>query len=447
MSEVLVSQPLHVAALSSGRNWFLRQRRTLMLALLVAMFIITALAPRIFITIPSGHGGILWLRFFGGTQASQQALGEGLHVIPPWDHIFIYDMRVQEHDQAYEVIAREGLQVTVRSSFRWHLNPATLPRLHKTIGPNYLNVLLVPEVGSVLRERISQYEIEELFSSRRTQIQGEILQAVAREMPGESVNRIGINVDDHDGEDFVIMTDILLKDVTLPFRLRSAIERKLEQAQISQEYGFRIQRERLESERKQIEAQGIQAFQQTVQAGISEAYLKWRGIEATLQLAASPNAKVVIVGGGSQGLPLILNTGDTPSLPAAPPAAPATPHPAKHKADVDAESAGRISGSIDMSPPQSNSPFETLANPHSTAEEDEIEAEAVAVEKATDAWSKSGVAAAPAAPAARALDDEPGADAPPYILRSFADAFGYRLKPITPPASASADIGPKPSPR
>ncbi len=197
-------------------------------------------------------------------------------------------------------------------------------------------------------------------------------------MPGESVNRIGIKVGDHDGEDFVIMTDILLKDVTLPFRLRSAIERKLEQAQISQEYGFRIQRERLESERKQIEAQGIQAFQQTVQAGISEAYLKWRGIEATLQLAASPNAKVVIVGGGSQGLPLILNTGDTPTVPSTPPAGPATPHPVKlQKADVDGQSAGRIAGSIDMSPPQTNSPFETLANPRGTSEEAEIEAEAL----------------------------------------------------------------------
>jgi regulator of protease activity HflC (stomatin/prohibitin superfamily) len=445
MSEVLISQPLHAAVLSSGRIWFLRHRRTLMLTLLVAMFIVTALAPRIFITIPSGHGGILWLRFFGGTQAEQKALGEGLHIIPPWDHIFIYDMRVQEHDQAYEVIAREGLQVTVRSSFRWHLNSATLPRLHKLIGPNYLEVLLVPEVGSVLRERISQYEIEELFSSRRTQIQGEILQSVAREMPGEAVNRIGINGEDHGGEDFVFMTDILLKDVTLPFRLRSAIERKLEQAQISQEYGFRIQRERLESERKQIEAQGIQAFQQTVQAGISEAYLKWRGIEATLQLAASPNAKVVIVGGGSQGLPLILNTGDTPQMPAAPPAAAASPHPAKvQKADADAENAGRIAGSIDMSPPQSNSPFETLANPRGTAEEAEIEAEAIAAEKAANAAVKAS-ATTPAA--AASSDEEPGVDAPPYILRSFADAFGYRLKPVVPPASASANIGPNERPR
>lgn len=402
-----------------------------MLALLVLMFVVAALASRIFITIPSGHGGILWLRFFGGTQASESALGEGMHVIFPWDHIFIYDMRVQEHDQAYEVIAREGLQVTVRSSFRWHLSRANLPRLHKEIGPNYVNVLLVPEVGSVLRERISQYDIEELFSSRRTQIQAEILQAVAAERPSESENRIGIKATDHGGGDFVVMTDVLLKDVTLPFRLRSAIERKLEQAQISQEYSFRIQRERLESERKQIEAQGIQAFQQTVQAGISETYLKWRGIEATLQLATSPNAKVVIVGGGSQGLPLILNTGDSAAPPASP--APATPADPVKLQKATAESAAQDSGSIDVAPPPSNATFETLANPEAALEKSVGDKEAAAVQPAP-------VSEVPE-------EDTPNSDAPPYILRSFADAFGYRLQPIVPPPSASVDIGPNERPR
>ena len=245
----------------------------------------------------------------------------------PWDHIFIYDMRVQEREQSYQVMAREGLQITVRSSFRWQLNRTSLARLHKEIGPNYLNVLLIPEIGSVVRERMSQYNIEELFSSRRTEIQAEILQAVVSETAGQSPNRIGGSSTADRSEDFVILTDVLLKDVTLPFRVRSAVERKLEQAQITQEYSFRIEREKLESQRKQIEAQGIQAFQQTVQAGISENYLKWRGIEATLQLAQSPNSKVVIVGGGSNGLPLILNTEDTapqrlPQTPGAPPAAP-----------------------------------------------------------------------------------------------------------------------------
>lgn len=414
--------------------WFERRRRGILLMLLVMMFVIAALASRIFITIPSGHGGILWLRFFGGTQVSQPALGEGLHVVFPWDSIFIYDMRVQEHDEEFAVIAKDGLQVSVRSSFRWALNRSTLAKLHKEIGPNYVNVLLVPEVGSVLRERMSQYEIEELFSSRRTQIQHEILQAVTSERAGEAPNHIGSSVAAATPDDYVTMTDILLKDVTLPFRLRSAIERKLEQAQISQEYGFRIEREKLESQRKQIEAQGIQAFQQTVQAGISEAYLKWRGIEATLQLATSPNAKVVVVGGGKQGLPLILNTDDASPLPApqlpparAPGADPARTGSAKMQ-DTDGENAGKVAGSIDMSPPQSNAPFERLITP-----EPEV---ADGADAADVPEKKSGAVHV----------EEPGADQPPYILRSFADAFGYRLAPRT-PAPAASVIGPNGRPQ
>ncbi len=389
-----------------------------MLVTLVLMFVIAALAPRIFITVPSGHGGILWLRFFGGTQTSQAALGEGLHVIMPWDHIFIYDMRVQEREQSYQVMAREGLQITVRSSFRWQLNRANLARLHKEIGPNYLNVLLIPEIGSVVRERMSQYNTEELFSSRRTEIQAEILKAVVAETPGQATNRIGggNTVDPREGfvtmsEDFITLTDVLLKDVTLPFRVRSAVERKLEQAQITQEYSFRIEREKLESQRKQIEAQGIQAFQQTVQAGISENYLKWRGIEATLQLAQSPNSKVVIVGGGSNGLPLILNTEDTAPAQRAP-QAPASPvNPVKVQ-KASADNGTRTPGSIDATPPQTNALVDELITPGSS-------------KRGGDAIMRLGLPASDVL--SKAADDEP-----PYILRSFADAFGYRLQKVTP---------------
>jgi regulator of protease activity HflC (stomatin/prohibitin superfamily) len=401
-----------------------------MLVLLVLMFVVAALASRIFITVPSGHGGILWMRFFGGTQTQSTALGEGLHIIFPWDHIFIYDMRVQEHEQTYQVITKDGLQVSVKCSFRWQLNRSTLGRLHKDIGPNYMNVLLVPEVGSVSRERISQYNVEQLFSSHRTQVQNEIFQAVIAENPGQSVNRIGSKDTIFPTDDYITLTDILLKDVTLPFLLRSAIERKLEQAQISQEYAFRIQRERLESERKQIEAQGIQAFQQTVQTGISDAYLKWRGIEATLQLATSPNSKVVIVGGGSQGLPLILNTDD--SAPRhAPPAAAAEPaHPAKVQ-KADAEQGGKLAGSIDMTPASTNTSIDRLINPQAAAD------------------SEEEGAPPPAAPGqfSTQLNQPESSDAPPYILRSFADAFGYRLQPIVPGAAASIEIGPNERPR
>ena len=87
-----------------------------------------------------------------------------------------------------------------------------------------------------------------------------------------------------------------------------------------QEYKFRVEREAEESKRKQIEADGIAAFQKTVSQGISESYLRWRGIEATLALAQSPNAKIVVIGSGKDGLPIILGNVDTPLAPGATPA-------------------------------------------------------------------------------------------------------------------------------
>lgn len=295
------------------RHGLLRLRRPLMLSFLVLMLVVTFLAPRIFITVPSGYAGVLWLRFFGGGTIVDHPLREGLHIIFPWDHVYLYDMRMQVGDETYQIISKEGLQFSVRLNFRWRLNPNRLAELHRTIGPNYLNVLIAPEIGSVTRARIANFTAQDLLSGKRAQVQKEIyMYTVTDDIP----NNIGSAIikGSQPSPDSVLLVDILLKDVVLPPRLKEAIERKLEQGQIVEEYEFRIQRERLESERKKIEAEGIQAFQQTVTAGISDAYLKWRGIEATLQLATSDNAKVIVIGGGgSEGLPLILNTGDSPA--------------------------------------------------------------------------------------------------------------------------------------
>jgi regulator of protease activity HflC (stomatin/prohibitin superfamily) len=104
----------------------------------------------------------------------------------------------------------------------------------------------------------------------------------------------------------------------LPAAIMAAINRKTEQYYIAEEYKFRVEREKRESERKKIEGEGIRDFQQTVSQGISESYLRWRGIEATLQLSQSTNSKVVIIGSGKDGLPVILGNADTPaSLPRA----------------------------------------------------------------------------------------------------------------------------------
>ena len=124
-------------------------------------------------------------------------------------------------------------------------------------------------------------------------------------------------------DDMLIIYDTLVLGLELPATVNAAINRKIEQYYLVQEYGFRVEREKKESERKQIEANGIRDFQQTVTQGISDSYVRWRGIEATLQLAQSPNSKIVIIGSGKDGLPVILGNVDTPMQPT--PAAPAVP--------------------------------------------------------------------------------------------------------------------------
>ena len=110
--------------------------------------------------------------------------------------------------------------------------------------------------------------------------------------------------------DTIILYDTLLHGIELPPLVVTAINRKTEQYYISEEYKFRVERERRESERKKIEAEGIREFQQIVSQGISDSYLRWRGIEATLQLSQSTNSKVVIIGSGKDGLPIILGNVD-----------------------------------------------------------------------------------------------------------------------------------------
>ena len=328
------------------RRWYWTRRRTILLVVLVWLFALVMLAPYVLITVPPGYVGVLWLRFAGGTVLGH-GLDEGLHPILPWNRIYIYDARLKQHSETYDVVSKDGLSLQVEVTFRWRLLKTTIGGLHRDIGPNYLEVLLVPEVGSVARQVIARYDWQALASSQRLLVQQNMLNAatgcelmtgpapptgptggstvspfLGRLLPSADSPTIQSCPFSHAEIQYVGITDILIRNVILPASLRVAIERKLEQSQVADEYDYRIQREWKETYRKAIEAVGIADFQRTVQSGISETYLKWRGIEATLELARSPNAKVVVIGGNG-GLPIILNTGDdlkgNPGTPPAPP--------------------------------------------------------------------------------------------------------------------------------
>lgn len=306
------------------RAYYLKNRLKIILRTLVLAAVLVIAWPYITITIPAGQVGVLFRPLVGGTTVSRP-MTEGLNFLLPWNQISLYDTRIQVRTSQFEAVTADGLHVTIGVVYRYRVHASKAGRLHKVIGPNYTKVLLDPAINSIVRRETSRYTSSQIYGARRSELQSNIFAGVI-----DPVNRnmiegssdpsatdmvferpILLSVRENPSKGYVPlieMVDVLISEVSLPARVREAIEKKEEQQQVQQEYVFRIEREKLESTRKRIEAEGIRDFQQTVQAGISDNYLRWRGIEATLRLATSPNSKTVIIGGGSTGMPLILNT-------------------------------------------------------------------------------------------------------------------------------------------
>jgi len=281
------------------------------LPLLIGLFVLVVCWERIVITIPPGHGGVHWYLLYGGTRAAPGALNEGVHVIFPWNRIYDYDMRMQSKKFKYDAVTRDGLHVSIGVSVRWRVNPDRLGRLHQSFGPQYADTLVDPAVGSIARHVLSNYDVDALISERRNDIQSAIFaQVTAESIPNGIARAAGPH-----GPNTVLLEDILITSVELPENVRTAIESKLQQAQLVDEYRYRVDRERLESDRKAVEAEGIRRFQQIVSSNMTPSYLRWRGIEATLELAQSPNSKVVVIGNQqSGGMPLILDGASSPVI-------------------------------------------------------------------------------------------------------------------------------------
>ena len=289
----------------------------LVIYLLVATLVCVILAPFCLITVPSGYVGVLWKRFGGGTVLNPSLLkNEGMRITLPWNLVFLYDLRLQSATDTYNAISRDGISLTATINIRFRLKRDAVPQLHQSIGPDYLHALILPEIGNRMREVISQYTAEDVYSTKRAEIQDKIRQH-AESMLGEKMMSGGESEDEAENAPYRIplyamlnLIDTLILGIELPSAVVTAINRKIEQYYISEEYKFRVAREIRESERKKIEAEGIHEFQQIVSQGISDSYLRWRGIEATLQLAQSSNSKIVVVGTGKDGLPVILGNFD-----------------------------------------------------------------------------------------------------------------------------------------
>lgn len=272
------------------------KRGFIIVTLLVIALIAVYLWPHVFITIYSGHNGVLFRRLHQGT-VMQRTYSEGLHIIFPWDRMYIYDLRIQEIKSIVHVLSQNGLIINIHVSTRYHVHQPRVPVLHVRVGPDYLEKIIKPAIVSSVRQVVGKYRPEDLYSGdMRELMQDEMLVALI-----EETGRIPI-----------VYNALVIENIQLPDLIKEAIEGKLKQEQLFLEYEFRLQRAEAEAQRREIEARGIKAYQDIIAEHLPPDLLTWLGIKATLELAASPNAKIVVVGSGRDGLPLILNTGDGP---------------------------------------------------------------------------------------------------------------------------------------
>ncbi|HEX4367778.1 MAG TPA: prohibitin family protein [Rhodopila sp.] len=327
---------------------------TLVMLLMVAVFLI----PLSVVFIGPGNGGVLWKRFAGGTQF-QTALGQGFQLIWPWDRIYIYNLRLQQWHEDLYALTSDGLSLSVEVAARYRLSADNLAYLQDAVGPDYVAKVISPQVGAAVRKLIALYPVESLLGPLRNQVQEVIfntltdrnrLNEIGALDAGTGSDRppIGLPPPDdrrtaHASRDglvnvkvntlnrpLILLQDLLISRIVMPESVQAAINAKLEEAQHAQEYNYRLAAERDEAERQAIKAEGIRRFEDIVGRNLTQGYLTLRGIEATQALALSSNAKVIVVG-GNQGLPLILNTGDGTVLgngatgPGVSPAKPAQP--------------------------------------------------------------------------------------------------------------------------
>ncbi|RXJ51286.1 prohibitin family protein [Gelidibacter gilvus] len=258
-------------------------------AIIAAIVLIIILAKSA-VTVSSGQAGVLYKTFGGGVVTDEPALGEGFHIIAPWNNVFIYEVRQQEILDKMSVLSSNGLDIKLEASIWFQPAYESLGKLHQEKGEMYKERILLPAIRSAARSVVGRYTPEQLYSSKRDAIQQEIFEETQKFVKDQ----------------YIQLNEVLVRDVTLPSTIKDAIERKLRQEQESLEYEFRLVTASKEAEKVIIEAQGKADANRILSASLTDKILQDKGIEATVKLSESTNSKVVVIGSGNSGLPIIL---------------------------------------------------------------------------------------------------------------------------------------------
>jgi prohibitin 1 len=273
-------EPFTIEHSVGGGRAFIRGAGTILLLVVAAIIALSSTS-----CVRTGHVGVVSM--FG--RVTGRTLSEGIHIVNPVANVTELSIKTQEIKEKASVPSKEGLIMGLEASILYHLDPARAATVYQQMGPTYADILLIPTFRSAIRAITAGNTAASLYSDGREGIAQQILEDVRRQVAPRGV----------------IVENVLLRDLQLPETLKHAIEAKQQAQQEAQRMEYVLQREKQEAERKRVEAAGIKDFQDIVSQGISEKLLEWKGIEATMELVKSQNAKVIVVGNSKNGLPLI----------------------------------------------------------------------------------------------------------------------------------------------
>lgn len=283
------------------------------LGVLFVSLVVGYLAPNIFISVPAGHVGVLWSRLFGGT-VTTEVFSEGLHAFLPWDHVTLYDVREQRLSEQVDSVTSDGVHVMITMDVRYHPIISQLGFLQRNLGPDYVSTLIAPNVSAFLRQQVARYSTEEVYSTQRVYIERVVLDYMR-------LNRSVILRASTAGLQFVNYDAVFINGVVLPKSMRAAIGLKIAQREAVHEWSYRVQREQLESQRREIEAEGTRRVLAILGEKLSDTFVRLRYVEMLGTLAQGNGTKLIVTAPGGAGPGLLVGT-DAPAMPSSPAAGP-----------------------------------------------------------------------------------------------------------------------------
>ncbi|MGM0475320.1 MAG: prohibitin family protein [Bacteroidota bacterium] len=268
----------------------MKKRAQIIIVAVVAIVVLLLIfGSRMFFVLKPGERAVIFKRFAGGLD-KENIYVPGFHAIAPWNDPIRYDVREQKREETMDVLDKGGLSVNLDVTLIFNPFYDKIGHLHENIGEDYVDVMVIPNVRSSVRAVTGRYNAEEIYSTKRAEVETEIITATRTALNAKNIE----------------MKDLLIRSIKLPEKIKQAIESKLQQQQEALAYQFRLDRERSEADRRRIEAQGIADYNRIISASLTDRILQQKGIDATLELANSANSKVVVIGSGEDGLPMIL---------------------------------------------------------------------------------------------------------------------------------------------